>query len=287
LDWIPTILNGLLLGGLYGLLGLGLALVFGIMRIANIAHGEVIVMAAFLGLMLQQLTGLNPLLLLPFVALVFFGLGYGLQVGLLNRLLGEDPIVPLLATFGLSTMLRNLMGQGFGADIHRLNAGRLPFISLPLGFANVGVLPLIILGISTASFVVLALIIGRTGFGRMVRATADNFQVVQMQGVNYARIYAVVMGIAFALTAIAGVLLGMRTTFTPYSGVEHMLLAFEVVVIGGLGSLWGPLLAGLALGVVHLVGLRLDPDSGLLYPDLLFFLVLLVRPQGFAGLRQA
>jgi len=286
LDWIPTILNGLLLGGLYGLLGLGLALVFGIMRIANIAHGEIIVMAAFFGLMLQRLTGLNPLLLLPVVALVFFGLGYVLQIGLLNRLLGEDPLVPLLATFGLSTMLRNLMGQGFGADIHRLNSGRLPFISLHMGFANIGVLPLIILAISTASFVVLALVIGRTGFGRMVRATADNFHVVQMQGVNYSRIYALVMGIAFALTAIAGVLLGMRTTFTPYSGVEHMLLAFEVVVIGGLGSLWGPLLAGFALGVVHLVGLRLDPDSGLLYPDLLFFLVLLVRPQGFAGLRQ-
>jgi branched-chain amino acid transport system permease protein len=286
LDWIPTILNGLLLGGLYGLLGLGLALVFGIMRIANIAHGEIIVMAAFFCMMLQQLTGLNPILLLPVVALVFFGLGYGLQIGLLNRLLGEDPLVPLLATFGLSTMLRNLMGQGFGADIHRLNSGRLPFISLHLGFANIGMLPLIILAISTASFIVLALVIGRTGFGRMVRATADNFHVVQMQGVNYSRIYALVMGIAFALTAIAGVLLGMRTTFTPYSGVEHMLLAFEVVVIGGLGSLWGPLLAGFALGVVHLVGLRFDPDSGLLYPDLLFFLVLLVRPQGFAGLRQ-
>ncbi len=287
MDWVQTILSGLLLGGLYGLLGLGLALVFGIMRIVNIAHGEVIVMAAFLGLLLQQFTGLTPLLLLPAVALVFFGLGYLLQIGLLNRLLGQDPLVPLLATFGLSTMLRNLMGQGFGADIHRINSGRLPFISLHLGFVNIGVLPLIILGISTAAFVVLALVIGRTGFGRMVRATADDFQVVQMQGVNYARIYAVVMGIAFALTAIAGVLLGMRTTFTPYSGVEHMLLAFEVVVIGGLGSLWGPLLAGLALGVVHLVGLRLDPDSGLLYPHLLFFLVLLLRPQGIAGLRQA
>jgi branched-chain amino acid transport system permease protein len=284
---MQTILSGLLLGGLYGLLGLGLALVFGIMRIVNIAHGEVIVMAAFLGLMLQQLTGLSPVVLLPAVALVFFGLGYLLQIGLLNRLLGQDPLVPLLATFGLSTMLRNLMGQGFGADIHRINSGRLPFISLHLGFVNIGVLPLIILGISTAAFVALALVIGRTGFGRMVRATADDFQVVQMQGVNYAQIYAVVMGIAFALTAIAGVLLGMRTTFTPYAGVEHMLLAFEVVVIGGLGSLWGPLLAGLALGVVHLVGLRLDPDSGLLYPHLLFFLVLLLRPQGIAGLRQS
>ncbi len=287
MDWMQTILSGLLLGGLYGLLGLGLALVFGIMRIVNIAHGEVIVMAAFLGLMLQQLTGLSPVVLLPAVALVFFGLGYLLQIGLLNRLLGQDPLVPLLATFGLSTMLRNLMGQGFGADIHRINSGRLPFISLHLGFVNIGVLPLIILGISTAAFVALALVIGRTGFGRMVRATADDFQVVQMQGVNYAQIYAVVMGIAFALTAIAGVLLGMRTTFTPYAGVEHMLLAFEVVVIGGLGSLWGPLLAGLALGVVHLVGLRLDPDSGLLYPHLLFFLVLLLRPQGIAGLRQS
>ncbi len=286
MDWVPTIINGLLIGGLYGLLGLGLALVFGIMRIANLAHGEVIVMSAFLGLFLNQWLGINPLLLLPVIALVFFGIGYVLQVGLLNRLLGKGPLPPLLVTFGLSTMLRNLMGQGFGADIHRIDSGSLPFISLHVAGFSIGVLPLITLAISTACFVALALVIGRTGFGRIVRATADDFHVVQMQGVNYRHIYGLVMGLALALTAVAGVLLGMRSTFTPYSGVEHLLLAFEVVVIGGLGSLWGPLIAGFAIGVVHLVGLRLDPSSGLLYPDLLFFLVLLIRPQGLAGLRR-
>lgn len=287
MDWLGTIINGLLIGGLYGLLGLGLALTFGIMRIVNLAHGEVIVMAAFLGLFLTQYVGINPLLLLPLVAAVFFGLGLLLQTGLLNRLLGKGPLPPLLVTFGLSTMLRNLMGQVFGADIHRINSGSLPFISLHLGGIDVGVLPLITLGIAVGAFSSLAFAMRHTGFGRAVRATSDNFQVVQMQGVDYRKIYALVMGLALALTAVAGVLLGMRATFTPYSGVEHLLLAFEVVVIGGLGSLWGPLIAGLALGVVHLVGLRLDPSSGLLYPDLLFFLVLLVRPQGLAGLKRA
>jgi len=290
-NWVPTIVNGLLTGGLYGLLGLGLALVFGIMRIANLAHGEVIVMAAFLGLFITNWLGVDPLLLLlvlmPLIATLFFGLGYLLQAGIINRLLGKGPLPPLLVTFGLSTMLRNLMGQGFGADIHRISAGSLPFISWHIMGVRVGVLPVITLGISVACFVAVALVIGKTGFGRIVRATADDFNVVQMQGVNYRHIYGLVMGLAFALTAIAGILLGMKATFTPYSGVQHLLLAFEVVVIGGLGSLWGPLFAGLALGVVHLIGLRLDPSSGLLYPDILFFLVLAFRPQGLAGLKRA
>jgi branched-chain amino acid transport system permease protein len=283
---VETLVNGLLVGGIYGLLALGLALAFGIMRIVNVAHGEIIVLAAFAGLFLTHSLGINPFLAIPIVAAVFFAAGYGLQGYVLNRLVGRNPLPPLLATFGLSTMLRNLMVEGYGADIHRIDAGNLPFLSFSVGSAHIGVLGVLLLGIAVVTFAVLAIFFAKTAFGRIVRATADDHTMVQLQGVYYRRVYSLVMGLAFAVTALSGILLAMRSTFTPFSGIENLLIAFEVVIIGGLGSLWGPLIAGLAMGVVHLIGLRFDPNSGLLYPHLLFFVILLSRPEGLFGLRR-
>lgn len=277
MDLIETIINGVLLGGVYGLLALGLALVFGVMRIVNVAHGEFIVLAAFGSLLITHVFGIPPLLTIPVITLCFFGIGYGLQAGFLNRLVGPDPLPPLLATFGLSTLLRNAMAQFLGADVHWVDAGQLAFLSAHIGSLNIGLLALSMLIVAVVAFAALALVLAKTPFGRIVRATADRHALVQLQGIDYRAVYSLVMGVAFAITAVSGILLAIRSTFTPFSGIENLLLAFEVVIVGGLGSLWGCLAAGLAMGVVHLLGLKFDPNSGLLYPHLFFLVVLLLK----------
>ena len=172
---------------------------------------------------------------------------------MLNRVVGRNPLPPLMLTFGIATMLRNLLFEVYGADINTIKIGCLPLLSVQIGSLHIGVFPLLILLVSILLFGGLALMMRYTEFGR-IRATADDHVTVQLFGVNYRRVYGVVMGISLALAAIAGLLMAMRSTFTPYSGVERLLIAFEVVIIGGLGSLWGSLAAGIALGVVHSSG---------------------------------
>jgi branched-chain amino acid transport system permease protein len=283
--WVQTVLNGVFLGALYGLLGLGLALVFGVVRIVNIAHGEFIVLAAFLALGLGDLfPGVSPLLMLIPDLLIAFAFGYILQATLFNRVVASpDPTVPMLLAFGISFALRNLMVELFGVDPRTLGSGELASAGFQLAGLSIGVLPLITLAIALALFIGAQFVLSRTELGRIVRATVDNREVVRLMGVRPDLIYNMVMAISMALAGIAGVLLAMRSTFTPFSGTERLLVSFEVVVLGGLGSFWGALIAGIALGVVQLVGLRFDPNSGLLYPHLLFFLGLTLRPNGLFG----
>jgi len=285
--WLETLVNGILVGGLYGLLGVGLALIVGVMRVVNIAHGEFIVLAAFVGVSLAGAApGVHPLILLVPIMAVFFGLGYGLQAVLFNRIVSRpDPFAAILLTFGLAVVMRNLMLEGYGADPRTLTAGTLAHASVRILGLAVGVLPLLMLGLSTALFVGLQLVVSRTRFGRIMRATADNRDVVRLMGVNPARVYNVVMGLSLALASVAGVLLAIRSSFTAYTGVERLLIAFEVVVRGGLGSFWGAMLGGIGLGVVQLVGLKFDPNAGPLYAHLLFFIGVLLRPHGLFGSR--
>jgi len=286
MDWISTIVNGLLLGSLYGLFGLGLAFAFGIMRIVNVAHGEFIVLAAFLGMGLFQAFGLNPVLLTLVVALVGFVVGYCLQFGVLNRVLDKDPMAPLLITFGLSIMLRNLMVEVFGANSQTIDIGAIRMAGFEVAGLNIGVLPLVIASVSVSLFVALQLMLSRTAFGRQLQATSDDPEIAQVFGIDYRRMYGIAMGIAVAMAAIAGVLLAMRSAFTPFSGADRLLIAFEVVIIGGLGSIWGALLGGLLLGVAHLVGLKIASGSGLLFAHLTFFLILIFLPGGLAKWRR-
>jgi len=188
-------------------------------------------------------------------------------------------------TFGLAVVMRNVMLEGYGADPRTLTAGTLAHASVQILGLSIGILPLLMLGLSTVLFVALQLILTRTRFGRIMRATADNRDVVRLMGVNPARVYNVVMGLALALASVAGVLLAIRSSFTAYTGVERLLIAFEVVVLGGLGSFWGAMLGGILLGVVQLVGLKLDPNAGPLYAHLLFFVGVLLRPNGLLGAR--
>lgn len=285
MEWVDLLINGICLGGLYGVLGVGLALVTGVMRIINVAHGEFIVLAAFMGLGLSTaLPGVDPLILMIPVAIVFFFVGWGVQAVLLNRVTGTpDVLVPILLTFGFSIVLRNLMAAIFGADVHSITSGALARLRVEAFGLSVGVLPLVTLAIAVFFFVALQLVISYTRFGRVVRATADNPEVARLMGVNPRRIYNIVMGFALALAAIAGMLLAMRGTFTPFSGISNLLVAFEVIVLGGFGSFWGALIGGLALGIAELVGLKLAPNSGLIAVHLVFFAVVLLKPNGLFG----
>jgi branched-chain amino acid transport system permease protein len=283
--YVETIINGVLLGGLYGILGLGLALVFGVMRVINVAHGEFIVGAAVVtAMLLGAMPGLNPLVALIPVAATAFVIGYLFQTLLLNTVVRRgDMLAPMLVTFGVSIVIRNLMLALFGSNPMAINAGPLAKASFEVLGVHIGVLPLITLAIAVALFGLLQYAITATTFGKTVRATADNPEIVRLMGVNPKRVYAVVMGIAFTMAAVAGVLLAMRTSFSATSGVDRILIAFEVVVLGGLGSFWGALIAGILLGVVQLLSFQFDANSGLLYAHLLFFLFLILRPNGLLG----
>lgn len=281
--WIETIINGVLLGGLYALLGLGLGFAFGVMRIVNVAQGDLIVAAAFLGFFLYPWTPVHPLLVILPVAVVAFGVGMLMQRLLINRVLGHDQIPQILLTFGLAIVLRNGMVQLFGANSRSINVGELKFMGFDLFGLHFGVLPVLILVIALVLFGALHLWLRTSTMGRLIRATADDYRIVQLSGVNFRQVYAVAMGLAVALSAVAGVLLAMRGSFTPYAGADRLLIAFEVVVIGGLGSFWGMFLGGIVLGVTQLVSLKLDPSAGLMWGHIVFLIILIVAPNGLAG----
>ncbi|MGH6990625.1 MAG: branched-chain amino acid ABC transporter permease, partial [Stellaceae bacterium] len=217
---------------------------------------------------------------------VFFFVGYAVQAILFNKVVTlPDFLAPILLTFGFTIALQNLMFEGFGSNVRSLSAGGIARQSIAIGSLTIGVLPLITLGLAIFFFVALQLVISHTSFGRAIRATADNRDVARLMGVKPTRIFNITMGLALALAAVAGMLLAMRTTFTPYSGLTNLLVAFEVIVIGGFGSFWGALLGGFLLGIAQLLGLYFDPDAGLFYVDLTFFIVVLLRPQGLMGVK--
>jgi len=281
LEWTNTIVQGVLLGGLYGMFAMGLSLIWGVMRLVNIAHGDFILLGAYVVLVFGETLGLHPLAALPLVAAAMALLGYALQRGVLNRTLGKGLLPPLLVTFGLSVVVQNLLLQVFSADSQALRAERFTTASLRLGgWLSVGWFPLGVFAAALAMGLGLQVLFAHTAFGRVLRATSDDHETVQLTGVDEKRTYALAMALAFALIAVAGVLLGMRTSFTPTDGPANLLFAFEAVVIGGLGSFWGTFAGGVILGVAQAVGFRLDPGWGLLVGHFVFLAVLLFRPEG-------
>jgi len=279
--WLDTLIQGVLLGGLYALFAMGLSLIFGVMRLVNIAHGDLIVLAAYLALVVVDATGLGPLGALAICVPVMFLLGYALQRGLLNFTLGGDILPPLLVTFGLSIIIQNALLQGFSADPRALRLGGFETGSFHLGAGiSVGYFPLLVLGVAIALAFALELLFARIPLGRAFRAASDDPEAVQLMGVNDRHVYGLAMGIALAIVAVAAVFYGIRTTFAPTDGPDRLLFAFEAVIIGGLGSFWGTLAGGIVLGVAQAVGFRLDPGWGVLTGHLAFLAVLLFRPTG-------
>jgi branched-chain amino acid transport system permease protein len=283
-DWINTIVQGLLLGGLYALFALGLSLVFGVMRLVNIAHGDLILLAAFLAIVITSVLGLHPFLSLVILVPLMFILGYVLQRGLLNFTLGRDILPPLLVTFGLSILIQNGLLEGFSADSRSLPGGGIETASFRLTeHLAVGTLPLIIFATALVLTAGLQLFFARTALGRAFRATSDDQQAAQLMGINNRHIYALATAVAFATIAVSGVFLALRTTIAPADGPAQLLYGFEAVIIGGLGSIWGTFTGGMILGVAQAIGFRMDPGWGVLAGHVAFLTVLLFKPTGLLG----
>jgi branched-chain amino acid transport system permease protein len=280
MDWLNTITQGVLLGSLYALYGIGLSLSFGVMRLVNLAHGDLIVCAAYLALLLTQVAGVAPIPALIVVVPAMFGLGVLLQRGLLNRVIGKGPMPPLLITFGISIILQNVLLLGFTADSRRLPAGPLETMSIRIGGLSLGVLPLLTFVGTVAILIGLQLLMNRTALGRAFRATSDDPVTAELMGIDSKRVYGLALGLSLGLVAVAGVLLGMRTTFGPADGPGRLIYAFEAVIIGGLGSLWGTFAGGILLGIAQSVGAAINPGWFQLAGHLLALTVLAIRPTG-------
>jgi branched-chain amino acid transport system permease protein len=277
---IDTLAQGLLLGGLYALFAAGLSLVFGIMRLVNLAHGDLIIVGAYLILTITTATGLHPFVAVLLAAPLMFGLGWLLQTHLLNRVLGTDILPPLLVTFGLSVVIQNGLLSGFTADSQKLTAGAIEAQSVDLGVVTLGVMPLLTFASAVAVIFLLNQLFYRTALGRAFRATSDDPVTAQLMGIRPQNIFAIATGIALVVATIAALYLGTRSNFDPSIGPARLLYAFEAVIIGGLGSLWGTLAGGVVIGMAQAVGASINPEWQILSGHTAFVLVLLIRPRG-------
>lgn len=281
MEWLDAIVQGVLLGGLYALFATGLSLIFGVMRLVNIAHGDLIVLAAFLGLAVVQGTGLHPLLSLVVTVPAMAGLGYALQRGVLNFTLGRDILPPLLVTFGLSIVIQNVLLEMFSADTRRLQVGALETASIAVGERiAIGWFPLLVFLSALVVIAGLQVLLSCTRLGAAFRATSDDRDTAALMGVNDRHVFALAMALALAIVALAGTFMAIRTNFSPAIGPARLLYAFEAVIIGGLGSPWGTLAGGVILGVAQAVGAKFHPGGQLLAGHVAFLLVLAVRPNG-------
>jgi branched-chain amino acid transport system permease protein len=281
LPWLDTVLQGILLGGLYALFAAGLSLIFGIMRLVNLAHGDLIVLAAFVALALMQALGLDPFLATLVAMPLLFALGYALQRALLNRTLGRDILPPLLVTFGLSIIIQNGLLEVFSADSRRLDAGAIEVASLHLGGGlAVGVIQLVTFASAIAVIVGLNQLFYRTELGRAFRATSDDPEIAQLMGIDNRHIFSLAMAVAMVVIAVSALYLGMRAIFDPTIGPARLLFAFEAVIIGGLGSFWGTLAGGIIIGVAQTVGGKIEPEWQILAGHVAFLIVLVLRPRG-------
>ena len=281
MDWFNAVVQGLLLGGLYALFATGLSIMFGVMRIVNLAHGDLAVVASFLALALVSGTGL-PLWFVILVTVPLFAvLGYLTQRVLLQRSLSAGPLATLLVTFGLSIVIQNVLLQVFSADTRTLDGGAFATGAFSVGGQiAIPYLSLVTFVLAVVVLVGIQLFLSRSGLGRMLRASSDDPETATLVGGDSRHVYGVATAIAFGTVALAGLMFAMRSSFDPATGPSRLIFAFEAVVIGGLGSLWGTLLGGMVLGVTQSIGAQIDPALTLLAGHLVFLAVLAFRPQG-------
>ena len=281
MDWLNIILQGLLVGGLYAMFAAGLALIFGVMRLVNIAHGDLIVLAAYVALVVTEALAINPLLSIAVVAPLMAVIGYALQRGILNQTLGPDLLPPLLVTFGLSVIIQNGLLELFTADSRKLQAGPIEVASVHLGgVLSVGILPLLQFVVAIGVIASLQFVFYRTAIGRAFRATSDDQSVAQLVGLDNRHVFALAMAMSLAVVAIAGVFLAVRANFDPAIGPARLIFGFEAVIMGGLGSMWGTLAGGVILGVAQAIGAQINPGWQVLAGHIAFLIVLAIRPEG-------
>ena len=273
-----------MLGGVYAMFAIGLALIFGVMKLVNIAHGDLIVLSAYVALIVTDTLGINPLLSLLFVVPIMAVVGYLLQRGLFNRTLGSDIMPPLLVSFGLSVILQNGFLLLFSADNRRLLAGGIETASVKLSDAvTVGVLPLLQFALAALVIGGLQILLYRTAIGRAFRAVSDDPSIAELMGLDNRHVFGLAMALSLAVVALAGVLLAIRDNFDPATGPTRLIFGFEAVVIGGLSSFWGTLAGGVILGVVQTIAGSFDPGWQVLAGHLAFLAVLAIRPSGLFG----
>jgi len=283
MDWVNVALQGVLLGGLFALFATGLALVFGVMRLVNLAHGDLGILAAFVALFLLDSFDLGVFWASFASIVIMFGIGYILQRGLLNLTIGPDDTRPIVVTFGLSIIIQNGLVMWFSADSQGLDAGRIENASVRLtDQLAVGWYPLIVFVIAVVVIAALQLFLNRTKLGRAFRATSDDQEAAELMGINNRHIYGLAMAIALAIVALAGVLLAIRTTFDPSQGPFRLIFAFEAVIMGGMGSIWGTLIGGIVLGVSQTIGAQaFGAGWGIFVGHVVFLAVLAFKPSGF------
>ena len=281
MTWVNAIIQGLLLGGLFALFACGLSLLFGVLGVINLAHGDLAVLGAYVAVALLPSVQSNALWALLFVPPIFAVLGYLLQRTLLRRSMDSGPLTTLLVTFGLSVVIQNALQEGFSADSHSLAVGSLVASAFhPNSAISVSYLRLGILVVAVVVLTAVQLFLARTGTGRQIRALADDGEAASVVGINVRHVAAIAAAIAFATVAVAGLADGMVAQFGPVSGTQLLLFGFEAVIIGGLGSLWGTLAGGCVLGLAQTIGAQVDPTIGVLCAHLVFLAVLAIRPSG-------
>ncbi|MGI9006121.1 MAG: branched-chain amino acid ABC transporter permease [Streptosporangiaceae bacterium] len=284
MSWVNAVIQGILIGGLYALFACGLSLLFGVMNVINLAHGDLAVVAAYLALGAVAITHIPAVWSFLIVVPIFAVLGYVIQRTLFQAALNRGVLTTLLVTFGLSVVIENGLQQFLSANSHSIGIGSLVSDSLTIGSISIAYLDLAILVVAVIVLLGLQYFLYATRSGRLIRAVADDQEAAQIAGVNYRHVFGVAAGIAFGTVALAGIAFGMFSQFDPTIGTDQLLLfAFEAVVIGGLGSLWGTLGGGILLGVAQQIGANISPADQVLAGQLLFLLILVVRPQGITG----
>jgi branched-chain amino acid transport system permease protein len=282
---VNAVLQGIFLGAFYAVLACGLSIMFGVMRIINLAHGDIAVLGAYVVFVIVQGTGMSPFVAFAVALPVMIVLGYLLQLTILERSLKSGILTPLLATFGLSIVIQNLLLIKFSPDVRSLGgeAGAVTTSSWQVTSGlSVSALGIVIVVVAVFVFGALQLFLSRTRAGWMMRATADDADAAELAGIDSRGVYARATALAVAIAALGGLFLAIRSVFDPISGPTQLIFAFEAVVIGGMGRLWGTLLGGLALGVAQTLGAQVNPEYSALSGHLLFLAVLVIR---YGGLR--
>jgi len=286
--WVSDIIQGILVGGLYALFACGLSLLFGVMKVVNLAHGDLAVVGAYIGIGVIAVTHMPFLWSIPVVCLLMAVLGYVLQRSLIQSALNRGELTTLIVTFGLSIVIENGLQQFFTANTRGIGVGSsLLTASFKLNSQiQIGWLPVIIFVAAVIVLLVLQYFLSASKYGRLIRAVADDREAALLSGVNARHVFGVAAAVAFATVGLAGVAYGMASTVTPFTGTQTILLfAFAAVVIGGLGSLWGTLLGGIVLGVAQEVGAQINISYEQLAGYVIFLAVLVLRPQGLTARR--
>ena len=278
-DFFQLALNGILLGGFYALLGIGMTMIFGIVGLTNLAHGEFVILGAYASSILATALGVEPILTLAVTVPLMFLAGWGIQKLLINRVIDKGSEPALLVTFGLSIILQDVFLLLFSADAQHIFAS---YSLRTWNFAglSVSVLNVILFAISIVCLGLFALFLNKSYTGRAIRAVSDDPEAARLSGINVRRIYAVAMGLAMATAAVSGLCVGLKWTFHPSSGGDYLLISFIVVVIGGMGSVSGTLLAGLLFGLVQVFG---GASYGMLISYIMLLIMLTFRPGGLLG----